>query len=203
MEALFALHCLFCPRFSTPTSTFLSNSNLRSKSQNMTEHCNGSILQNIWRRNEWRLCLLSTASLPQIFKANDNILHPISDLQNRTWQLSTWEIFDWISGYMKGRLICYPMHYLFVLDSNGQRLSSKILFEFAKTELDNALQRKYWKQLTQMTGEKIRISTLGGKFFFPTSFNTKLWASSQISKPLPNFPLICKKNVLLFGVPKY
>ena len=115
---------------------------LRSKSQNMTEHCNGSILQNIWRRNEWRLCLLSTASLSQIFKANDSILHPISDLQNRTWRLSTWEIFDWMSGYMKGRLICCPMHYLFVLDSNGQRFSSQILFELAKTELDNALQRK-------------------------------------------------------------
>ena len=198
---LYLLSTASLPQISNANVNIRNQISIWDLNQNMTEHCNGNILQNIWRLNEWRLCLLSTASLPQIFKANDNILHPISDLQNRTWQLSTWEIFDWISGYMKGRLICYPMHYLFVLDSNGQRFSSKILFELARTW--QSIAKKILETIDTNDWWKYPNLNPGRKIYFPSSFNTKLWATSQISKPLPNFPLICKKNVLIFWVPKY
>ena len=97
-----------------------------------------------WRLNEWRLYLLSTASLPQIFNANVNIPNPISiwDLKVRIWLNIATEVFYKTSGDgMNGGSVCSPRPLC-------PRFSKPttiffIQFQICKTEHDNAQQRKY------------------------------------------------------------
>ena len=83
---------------------------------------------------------------------------------------------------MKGRLICYPMHYLFLLDSNGK---TEILIQnpvrFCKNRTYKCIAKKILKIIGTNDWGKIRISTLGSKFVF-------LHLSTQNCELLLKFP---------------